>query len=142
MLVGRVGSAAYDAGVALYGLSDEQAADARADIATAALDSARLAAAKHLITGLATGGGDAQTVAEVLSGRDPSDSRYEVLSAIAKPWALLSLQLVAGVVSDPSQAVRDARECGASVGEIAATLGITEPAIYKRYGAHMRRPRR
>ena len=22
------------------------------------------------------------------------------------------------------------------------TLGITEPAIYKRYGAHMRRPRR
>ena len=70
----------------------EQDFAARADIATAALDAARLAAAKHLITGLATGGGDAQTVPEVLSGRDPSDSRYEVLSAIAKPWALLSLQ--------------------------------------------------
>jgi hypothetical protein len=127
--------------VALYGLSDEQAAAARADIAEAALDAARLAAARHLLAGLAAGAGDAHTVTEVLTTRDPTDSRYELLSAIAKPWALLSLQLVAGILSDPSTAVADARDCGASVTEIASTLGVTEPAIYKRYAAQLRRPR-
>lgn len=141
MLPTQVEPGPYDSGVALYGLSDEHASAARTEIAEAALNAARLAAAQHLLAGLAAGAGDARTVTEVLTTRDPMDSRYELLSAIAKPWALLSLQLVAGVVSDPSEAVRDARECGATVAEIAATLGVTEPAIYKRYAAQLRRSR-
>lgn len=131
----------YDAQMALYGLTDEQADAAREAIAVAALDAARLAAAAHLVTGLADGAGDASAATSVLIERDTSDPRYALLSAIEKSWALLALQLVAGVVSDPSRAVRDARDRGATVAEIAATLGITEPAIYKRYAEQVRRRR-
>ena len=131
----------YDAEMALYGLSDDQAGAARETIAAAALDAARLAAAAHLVSGLADGAGDAASAAAVLTERNTSDPRYALMSAIEKSWALLTLQLVAGVVSDPSPAVRDARDRGATVAEIAATLGITEPAIYKRYSEQVRRRR-
>ena len=86
---------------------------------------------------------DAQDAADVLAARDDNDPRFEALSYFEKPWALLVLRLVARVLADPGAAVRDARARGATVADIAATLGITTNGVYKRFGDNVvRRPRR
>ena len=44
------------------------------------------------------------------------------------------LKLISGVLDDASAAIRDARQRGVSMAEIAAALGITESGVYKCYG--------
>ncbi|GAY19324.1 hypothetical protein MSZK_60500 [Mycobacterium sp. shizuoka-1] len=133
----------YDPEVAFHELPADEAHAERGHIAAAALDKARLVAAQRLIDGPASGDDDAASIVSVLSARDTNDPRYERLSYFEKHWALLTLSLVAGVVVDPSPAVKDAFERGASVAELAAALGITDNGVYKRY-AHIvvRRPRK
>lgn len=129
--------------VAFHELSADEAEVERGHIAAAALDKARLIAAQRLLDGPAAGNDGAASVAAVLSARDTADPRYERLSYFEKHWALLALRLVAGIITDPSPAVRDAFDRGASVAELAAALGITDNGVYKRY-AHIvvRRPRK
>ena len=128
--------------MAFNDLTEEQSAAARSAIADASLASARLIATRHLVAGPAAAAGDADKATAVLVTRDTSDSRFELLSAFEKPWSLLVLRLISGVVADPSPAVRDARERGATVAEIGATLGITEAAVYKRYAEQVVRKKR
>lgn len=137
----------YDPQVAFHDLTDDEAKEAGANIADVALAEARLIASQRLIAGPAAGTTyDAHTVAAVLTARDQSDARYENLSYFEKPWALLVLRLISGVLADPREAVADARTRGVTVAEIAATLGITENGVYKRYGSSVvtrrRAPRR
>jgi hypothetical protein len=129
--------------MAFYDLTSAEFANERDRIAAAALDAARRAATERLIAGPAAGAGDASAATEVLVSRDTRDSRYELLSAFEKQWALLVLHLVVEVVTDPSPAVRDARDRGATVADIAATLGITEQGVYSRYADQVvRKPRK
>jgi hypothetical protein len=134
----------YDPVVAFGDLTSKQAETARSVIADSALESARLLAAEHLLAGPIKGFvDDAQQVADALRDRATSTPRYELLQAFEKPWALLVLKLVASVVSDPASAVREARDRGAGVPEIAVALGLTEAAVYKRFSAEVvRRTRR
>ena len=143
MSSGRVEIRPYYSVMAFYELTDDQVSTAQSQIADAALAAARLDATERLIAGPAAGAGDPHAARAVLVTRDNTDGRYELLSAFEKQWALLVLRLLAGVVTDPSAAVRDARDRGATAAEIAATLGITEAAVYKRYANHVvRRPRK
>jgi hypothetical protein len=124
----------YDSVVAFGDLTGEQTAAAQRTIADAALESAQLVAAEYLLAGPLSGVvSDSKQVANVLRSRLTSDPNFELLQAFEKPWALLVVRLIAGVVSDPATAVRDARDRGAGVPEIAETLGITEAAVYRRY---------
>ncbi|MDD4866110.1 MAG: hypothetical protein PHQ28_02990 [Mycobacterium sp.] len=124
----------YYSVVAFGDLTSEQTATAQRTIADAALESAQLLAAEYLLAGPLSGVvNDAEQVANVLRHRLTSDPRFELLHAFEKPWALLVVRLLASVVSDPATAVRDARDRGAGVPEIAETLGITEAAVYRRY---------
>lgn len=145
--MGRTGftytSGPYDPGVAFHEVSDEEAVADAEHVAAAALAAARLAATRKLLAGPATGLPiEVADAAAVLTARDDSDPRFEALSYFEKPWALLVLRLVALVLSDPGAAVRDARARGATVADVAATLGITTNGVYKRFGADaVRRPR-
>lgn len=134
----------YDPGVAFHEMSDEEAAADAEHVAAAALAAARLTATRKLLAGPAAGlHMSAHDAAEVLTARDDTDSRFEALSYFEKPWALLVLRLVALVLIDPGAAVRDARARGATVADIAATLGVTTNGVYKRFGDNVvRRPRK
>lgn len=133
----------YDPRVAFQDMTDEEAVSNAEHITAAALAAARLIATRRLLAGPATGLPiEAHDAAAVLTARDDSDPRFEALSYFEKPWALLVLRLVALVLSDPGAAVRDARARGATVGDVAATLGITPNGVYKRFGTDVvRRPR-
>lgn len=129
--------------MAFYELTADETAVERDRIIGATLTAARLAAAQHLIDGPAGAAQDAASVAAILSARDRNDPRYERFSYFEKHWALLALSLVAGVLVDPTPAVRDASVRGATVTEIASALGITENGVYKRYAdIVVRRPRK
>ena len=144
-LIGFTGTTGpYDPRVAFQEMTDEEASTNAEHVAEAALAAARLTAARRLLAGPAAGLPiDAQDAADVLAARDDNDPRFEALSYFEKPWALLVLRLVARVHADPGAAVRDARARGATVADIAATLGITTNGVYKRFGDNVvRRPRR
>lgn len=129
--------------MAFYELTADETAIERDRITHAALTTARVIAAQHLIDGPAGHADDPTAVADILSARDHTDPRYENLSYFEKHWALLTLNLLTGVLSDPSAAVRDAHARGASVSEIASALGITDNGVYKRYAdIVVRRPRK
>lgn len=120
--------------VAFGDLTSEQTATAQKAIANAALESAQLLATHYLLAGPLSGVvSNAKQAADVLRNRTAEDPQYELLHAFERPWALLVVRLLASVVSDPATAVRDARDRGATVPEIAETLGMTEAAVYRRY---------
>lgn len=132
--------------MAFHELAADELAAERSRLAAEALTAVRLAATRRLIAGPVTSAfnpDDAAAVSGILTARDTDDPRYELLQAFEKPWALLVLTLTNGVLEDSSAAIRDARERGVSVAEIAAALGLTENGVYKRYGADVvLRPRR
>ena len=109
------------------------AACGHARIAAAAFEEARLFATEQLVNGPAAGIITADDALALLVTQNQHDPRYELLAAFEKQWALLTLGLLANVVTDPTPAVRDARNRGATVTDIATTLGITTQAVYKRY---------
>jgi hypothetical protein len=131
----------YRLQVAFSDLTDADLATAREEVAAAALRAARRAATSHLLTGLPAELGDLDEVVDVLVARNTGDYRHELLRAFEKPWALLVIRLIA-TVANPVAAVRDARDRGATVPEIASTLDMTPQGVYAAYGDAVRRPRR
>lgn len=123
-------------------LTDTELANERAAVTSAALDTARRAAARHLLAGLPGDLGQPEAIVKILMTNDIDDDRHELLEAFQKPWSLLALRIVAGTLANPAAAVRDARDRGATVPEIAAALGITTQGVYATYADQVvRRPR-
>ncbi|MGJ6127417.1 hypothetical protein QN239_33090 [Mycolicibacterium sp. Y3] len=124
-------------------LTAEDLASASSRVADDALHSARLLAAEYLVAGPGSSVGDAATAVRVLLAQDPSDTRYELLQAFEKPWATLTIRILAPV-ADPSPAMQDARDRGVTAGKIAEALGVSQQALYQnpRYADIVRRPRR
>lgn len=123
-------------------LSAEDLASASNRVAEDALNSARLLAAEYLVAGPGSSVGDANTAVCVLLARDPNDARYELLRAFEKPWAALTIRILAPV-ADPIPAMHDARDRGVTAGKIAAALGVSQQALYQnpRYAEVVRKPR-
>jgi hypothetical protein len=132
--------------MAFHELTAAELADEHSRLVDEALAAARLAAAQRLINGPVAGvfePEDAAAVSAALTARATDEPRYELLEAFERPWSLLVVKLISGVLDDASAAIRDARERGVSLAEIAAALGITASGLYKRYGDHVvLRPRR
>lgn len=124
-------------------LSAEALASASSRVAEDALHSARLLAAEYLVAGPGSSVGDAATAVRVLLAQDPSDTGYELLQAFEKPWAALTIRILAPV-ADPTLAMQDARDRGVTAGKIAEALGVSQQALYQnpRYADIVRRPRR
>lgn len=124
-------------------LTAEDLACASSRVADDALHSARLLAAEFLVAGPGSSVGDAATAVRVLLAQDPSDTRYELLQAFEKPWATLTIRILAPV-ADPTPAMQDARDRGVTAGKIAEALGVSQQALYQnpRYADIVRRPRR
>ncbi|WP_342314666.1 hypothetical protein LIX17_25835 (plasmid) [Mycobacterium avium subsp. hominissuis] len=124
-------------------LSAEDLAAASSRVAEDALHSARLLAAEYLVAGPGSSVGDAATAVRVLLTQDPGDTRYELLQAFEKPWAALTIRILAPV-ADPTPAMQDARDRGVTAGKIAEALGVSQQALYQnpRYADIVRRPRR
>ena len=119
--------------MAFHELTGDTAACGHARIAAAAFEEARMFATEQLVNGPAAGIITADDALALLVTQNHHDPRYELLAAFEKQWALLTLGLLATVVTDPTPAVREARNRGATVTDIATTLGITTQAVYKRY---------
>lgn len=123
--------------MAFHELTTAELAEQRSRLLDEALAAARLAATQRLIDGPVAGvfkPKDTAAVSAALTARTTDEPRYELLQAFEKPWSLLVLKLISGVLDDASAAIRDARQRGVSMAEIAAALGITESGVYKRYG--------
>ncbi|MDX1887905.1 hypothetical protein [Mycolicibacterium sp. 120270] len=114
----------------------------RAEIAADALATARTIAAGYLSRGPGDGI-DPVLVAETLIRRDASDSFYERLAPFEKRWALLVIRLL-HPVADPSDAVKDAVDRGATWAEIGDALGIARQTAHKHFsgGSSRRRQNR
>ncbi|QIV79623.1 hypothetical protein [Mycolicibacterium frederiksbergense] len=123
-------------------LTAEDLAAASRRIAADTLHSARLVAAEYLVAGPGASAGDAATAVDVLLARDPADSRFELLQAFEKPWAALTIRILAPV-ADPTSAMQDARDRGVTAAAIAKALGVTQQALYQnpRYADIVRKPR-
>lgn len=113
-------------------LTDDELASERRRIFAGATEAAQLAAAQrlaaelgHLMT--------AQSVVDTLAVGDTDLPHYDLVKAFEKRWALLVLRLLSGVVVQPTAAVSDARERGATVPEIAEALGLTTQGVYATY---------
>lgn len=124
-------------------LTAEDLASASSRVAEDALHSARLLAAEYLVAGPGSSVGDAATAVRVLLAQDPGDARYELLQAFEKPWATLTIRILAPV-ADPTPAMQDARDRGVTAGKIAKALGVSQQALYQnpRYADIVRRPRK
>lgn len=124
-------------------LTAEDLAAASGRLAADALRSAQLVAAEYLVAGPGAGAGDAETAVDVLLARDPADGRFELLQAFEKPWATLTIRILAPVVADPAPAIQDARDRGVTAAAIAKALGVTQQALYQnpRYADIVRKPR-
>lgn len=129
-------------GVAFDELTAEEIAAASSRVAADALQSARILAAEYLVSGPGAGAGSADVAVDVLLTRDPTDPRFELLRAFEKPWATLTIRILAPV-ADPSPAMQDARERGVTAAAIARALGVTQQALYQnpRYADIVRKPR-
>lgn len=123
-------------------LTAEDLAAASGRIAADALRSAQLVAAEYLVAGPGAAAGDAATAVDVLLARDPADGRFELLQAFEKPWATLTIRILAPV-ADPAPAMQDARDRGVTAAAIAKALGVTQQALYQnpRYVDIVRKPR-
>lgn len=126
-------------------ISDDDLAAARVNVAGAAHLAARIAATRHLIRGMSglvgTLAADAEAaVMEAMATRDTSVHAW--LTAYEVPWALMVLRLLAGTVTDVSEAVADARTRGATVPDIAAALGVSTQSVYAAYADQVVRQRR
>jgi hypothetical protein len=134
---------AYDPVVAFNDLAASELDAAKDRIVSAVIDLARQMATEHLVSGPVAGAVNVEDALRILLTRDDTDERYELLSAFEKQWAQLVLQFAARTLADPSPAVRDARDRGVGVADIASALGISEQGVYKRYATEVvRRPRR
>lgn len=112
-------------------LSDELTSERR-HIFAGAVEAAQLAAARRLTAELGHIV-DAPQLVEILVTHDTDNSRYDLLKAFEKRWALLVLRLLAGTLLHPAVAVSDARERGATVPENAEALGLTTQGVYATY---------
>ncbi|MFN6548577.1 hypothetical protein [Mycolicibacterium nivoides] len=123
-------------------LSAEDLAAASSRVAADALHSARILAAEHLVAGPGAGAGAADSAVEVLLARDSADSRFELLKAFEKAWAILTIRILAPV-ADAAPAIQDARARGVTAAAIAKALGVTQQALYQnpRYADMVRKPR-
>lgn len=123
--------------------------------ADAALEKARAIAGQYLLDHIAAvgsaitgsserrgGGINVTSVVQTLALRDDADQLYQALLPYERSWALLVVRLLAGGVSEPSAAVRDARDRGATVAQIAAALGITTQGVYATYSDAVVRQKR
>ncbi|KAA1250196.1 hypothetical protein F0Q45_10970 [Mycobacterium simiae] len=123
-------------------LTAEDLAAASSRVAADALYSARFVAAEYLVAGPGASAGDAATAVSVLLARDRADTRFELLQAFEKPWATMTIRILAPV-ADPTPAMQDARDRGVTAAAIAKALGITQQALYQnpRYAEIVRKPR-
>ncbi|SPX88461.1 Uncharacterised protein [Mycobacterium xenopi] len=113
-------------------MGPDELAQARAQVAAAGLDTARLVAATRLVDGPAAGLGKPAAVVEMLMARDRTDARWERLEPFELRWALLVIQLMVPVMN-PSDAVADARMRGASWAAIGTALGVTAQSAHGRF---------
>ncbi len=126
-------------------ISDEQLTVGRRAVAAAALEAARESATRHLIGGL--GGlsdvlrGDADgVVTKALQDRDFAAHAW--LAPYEVSWCLLVVQFLSGANENLANAVRLARDRGATVPEIAAALGTSTQNVYTVYADQVVRRRR
>lgn len=118
-------------------------------ISAAAIACARLAATKHLLTNLQSGGititGDAAALTDILADRDTTNPLFQALAPYERQWALLVVQF-ADNANRPhlvdQAAVDDARRRGVTWQAIADTLGVTQQAAHARYTTRGDQPRR
>lgn len=123
--------------------------------ADAALEKARAIASQYLLDHIAAvgsavtgsserraGGIDTVSVMRTLAIRDTADQLFVALNPYERSWALLVVKLLAGGVVDPSTAIRDARDRGATVAQIAKALGITTQGVYATYSDAVVRQKR
>ncbi|KRQ23308.1 MULTISPECIES: hypothetical protein [unclassified Mycobacteroides] len=114
-------------------LTPDELSSAHATITTTGIHAARLIAADRLASGPAEGLGTPETLVELLQQRDTTDPRWERLQPFEQRWSLLVVRLLDAVSKDPSQAVADARNRGATWAAIADTLGVKTPSAYQRF---------
>jgi hypothetical protein len=112
-------------------MDPDELAQARARVAAAGLDAARLVAAARLVDGPAVGLGKPAAVVELLMARDRTDTRWERLEPFELRWSLLVVRLMAP--TNPADAVADARRRGASWAAIGSALGVTAQSAHGRF---------
>lgn len=105
------------------------------EVRAAAYRTARLAAAKYLVAGLAAAvTADPAEVVDVLMRRDPDSPQFEILAAVEQRWSLLVLRIVDQAVLRPAEAVQDARSRGVTWAGVGAALGVTASSACHRFG--------
>lgn len=111
-------------------------AEVAADVAEAALRTARLAAAERLVQGPITGRDiTAQRAVDLLMRRDDQDPLWDTLEPYEQRWALLVIRAVDDVPNLAMTATDDARQRGTTWASIGQALGgITPQAAQRRLG--------
>lgn len=112
-------------------LGPAELTEARARVAAAGLDAARVVAAERLVDGPAAGLGKPPVVVGLLMARDRSDPRWERLEPFELRWSLLVVRLMAS--ANPADAVADARLRGASWAAVGAALGVKAQSAHGRF---------
>lgn len=112
-------------------LGPAELTEARAQVAAAGLDAARLVAAARLVDGPGAGLGKPAAVVSLLMARDRSDPRWERLEPFELRWSLLVVRLMAS--ANPAAAVADARQRGASWAGVGAALGVKAQSAHGRF---------
>ena len=116
-------------------LTSDELAAATADAAAAGMNAARLIAAARLakVGGL----GRPAAVVKLLMDRDETDPKWERLEPFERRWSLLVVRIVAAVM-DPTPAIKDARERGASWASVGAALGVTVQTAHERFAERVK----
>lgn len=112
-------------------MEPDELTQARAQVAAAGLDAARLVATTRLLDGPGVGLGKPAAVVDLLMARDRTDARWERLEPFELRWSLLVVRLMAP--TNPADAVADARRRGASWAVIGAALGVTAQSAHGRF---------
>ncbi len=133
---------AYGGAVTSMSLGDDQLSAGREAITDAAVAAARHVATRHLMAGMPGLGSSEAEEAVVSALIDRDSASHPWISGCERAWGLLVLQLLAGTLSDLRDPVRDARERGATVAEIAAAIGVSSQAIYSTYAEQVVRKKR
>jgi hypothetical protein len=109
----------------------------QAEIAAKALATARRIASTWLASGPGVGL-DPDQITDTLARRDVADPQYLRLAPYEKRWVVLVIKLLRSVM-DPTTAVNDAHNRGASWADIGDALGIARVTAYKRFGSKTNR---
>jgi hypothetical protein len=117
-------------------LDDNELAAARQDLATAGLDSARIAATARYIAGPGDGLGTPADLMPLLMSRDSTDARWERIAPFEQRWALLVLRIAA--TAAPFEAVSDCRRRGCSWAAIGAALGVAAQSAHEKFANKIR----